>query len=154
MIERICDLDVTLADLLAGITDENRRGSVDAGSPVGDEALRALAYVPEAGDVVWLSFDKQSGHEPAGHRPTLVLSPANYSRIGLMLCCPMTSEVKGYPFEVPIARMNANDRPSVVLSNQVKNLGWRARRARREGQVGETELATVRARAMALLRGS
>ena len=113
-----------------------------------------MAYIPEAGDVVLLSFDPQSGHEQAGHRPALVLSPAGYNRIGLMLCCPMTTKVKGYPFEVPIAPEGTNDRPSVVLSDQVKSLDWRARRARRKGQVTEIELATVRARAMALIHGS
>ncbi|MGB6230193.1 MAG: endoribonuclease MazF [Litorimonas sp.] len=113
-----------------------------------------MAYIPEAGDVVWLSFDPQSGHEQAGHRPALVLSPASYNRTGLMLCCPMTTRVKGYPFEVPIAPEGTNDPPNVVLSDQVKSLDWRARRARRKGRVADAELAAVRARAMALIRGS
>ena len=113
-----------------------------------------MAYAPEAGDVVWLSFDPQSGHEQAGHRPALVLSPASYNRIGLMLCCPMTTRVKGYPFEVPIAPEDSSDPPSVVLSDQVKSLDWRARRARRRGRVTKAELAAVRARAVTLIRGS
>lgn len=112
-----------------------------------------MAYVPEAGDVVWLSFDPQSGHEQAGHRPALVLSPASYNRIGLMLCCPMTTKVKGYPFEVPIAPKVPEDPASVVLSDQVKSLDWRARRARRKGRVSKADLTAVRARAVALIRG-
>lgn len=108
-----------------------------------------MAYVPEAGDVVWLQFTPQAGHEQAGHRPALVLSPAGYNRIGLMLCCPMTTKAKGYPFEVPIA----GEPPSVVLSDQVKSLDWRARGARRKGQVTGDELAAVRARAGALIKG-
>ncbi len=59
----------------------------------------ARAYVPEAGDVVWLKFSPQAGHEQAGHRPALVLSPASYNgKTGMMICCPMTSQIKGYPF--------------------------------------------------------
>ena len=61
------------------------------------------SYVPDRGDIVWLQFNPQAGHEQDGHRPALVLSPANYNRVsGLMLCCPMTSQKKGYPFEVVI----------------------------------------------------
>ena len=108
-----------------------------------------MAYVPEAGDIVWLQLTPQAGHEQAGHRPVVVISPARYNRHGLMLCCPMTSKVKGYPFEVAIA----GARPSVVLSDQVKSLDWRARQAKRKGAVMETELAEVRAKAMALIRG-
>ena len=62
-------------------------------------------YVPDRGDIVWLQFTPQAGHEQAGHRPALVLSPASYnSRSGLMLCCPVTSQKKGYPFEVVQSR--------------------------------------------------
>lgn len=108
-----------------------------------------MAYVPEAGDIVWLNFTPQAGHEQAGHRPAVVVSPMRYNRTGLMLCCPMTSKVKGYPFEVMIA----GPTPSVVLSDQVKSLDWRARQARRKGTVTEAELGEVQAKAMALLRG-
>lgn len=75
--------------------------------------MSGRSYVPDRGDIVWLQFNPQAGHEQAGHRPALVLSPASYNRrSGLMLCCPMTSQRKGYPFEV----MNAvdTDRESVV----------------------------------------
>lgn len=109
-----------------------------------------MAYVPEAGDIVWLHFTPQAGHEQAGHRPALVLSPAKYNRIGLMLCCPMTTRIKGYPFEVAIV----GDAGSVVLADQVKSLDWRARKAKRKGQVSSAELAEARGKAMALLAGS
>jgi mRNA interferase MazF len=62
--------------------------------------MAARGYVPEADDVVWLEFDPQAGHEQSGHRPALVLSPARYNgKTGLMICCPMTTQIKGYPFE-------------------------------------------------------
>ncbi|HTY49883.1 MAG TPA: endoribonuclease MazF [Steroidobacteraceae bacterium] len=105
-------------------------------------------YVPEAGDVVWLDFDPQAGHEQRGHRPALVLSPAAYnSRTGLMLCCPMTTQVKGYPFEVTVPGKT----PGVVLADQVKSLDWMVRRAARKGGVDAQVLAQVRAKARALI---
>jgi mRNA interferase MazF len=112
-----------------------------------------VAYVPEAGDVVWLYFTPQVGHEQAGHRRALVVSPASYNRIGLMLCCPMTTSVKGYPFEVPIASGRPDGPPSVALADQVKSLDWRARQAKRKRRATEAELTTVRARAMVMIRG-
>lgn len=85
-------------------------------------------YTPGRGDVVWLTFHPQAGHEQAGRRPALVLSPASYNRkVGLALFCPITSQVKGYPFEVPIPKGLAV--AGVVLSDQVKSLDWRARAA-------------------------
>jgi mRNA interferase MazF len=105
------------------------------------------AYVPDAGDIVWLQFSPQAGHEQAGHRPAVVLSPAGYNRIGLMLCCPMTTKRKGYPFEVAID----DDRQSAVLADQVKSLDWRARDAQRKGRISDGELAEVRAKAAALI---
>ena len=87
-------------------------------------------FVPERGDVVWLEFDPQTGHEQAGRRPALVVSPAAYNgRVGLALLCPITSRVKGYPFEVLFPRDSRVD--GAVLADQVKSLDWRARRARR-----------------------
>ena len=76
--------------------------------------------------MVWLAFDPQSGHEQTGRRPALVLSPATYNaRIGLALFCPITSHIKGYPFEVPVSAGTAVS--GVVLSDQIKSLDWRAR---------------------------
>ena len=94
----------------------------------------ARRYVPERGDVVWLQFDPQAGHEQAGKRPALVLSPSAYNgRVGLALLCPITSQRKGYPFEVPIpAGLKVQ---GVVLADQVKSLDWRFRRAERVDSV-------------------
>ncbi len=85
-------------------------------------------YIPERGDVVWISLNPQAGHEQAGRRPALVLSPQAYNaKVGLALMCPITQQVKGYPFEVQLPK----DAPiqGVVLSDQVKCLDWRAREA-------------------------
>jgi mRNA interferase MazF len=86
-------------------------------------------YVPERGDVVWITFSPRAGHEQAGHRPALVLSPGRYNRIvDLALVCPITSQVKGFPFEVAIP---ASAKVSgVVLADQVSSVDWRARGAR------------------------
>ncbi|QBB71369.1 endoribonuclease MazF [Pseudolysobacter antarcticus] len=108
----------------------------------------ARRYVPDAGDIVWLHFDPQAGHEQAGHRPALVLSPSLYnSKTGLMLCCPMTTQVKAYPFEVLIA----GTRLGVALADQVKSLDWVVRRASYKGKVSTAELAEVRAKIFSLL---
>lgn len=108
----------------------------------------ATPYLPDAGDLVWLQFNPQAGHEQAGHRPALVLSPLAYNRkSGLMLCCPLTTQVKGYPFEVVIAGEVA----SVALADQVKSLDWSARKAVRKGKATAAELAEVRAKLLALL---
>lgn len=105
-------------------------------------------YTPDAGDIVWLDFNPQAGHEQAGHRLAVVLSPATYNgRIGLMLCCPMTTMIKGYPFEVIIQ----GKRESAVLSDQIKSLDWRERNASKKGAVSAVELAEIRAKAKALI---
>jgi mRNA interferase MazF len=88
------------------------------------------AYVPRRGDLVWLHFNPQTGHEQAGRRPALVLSPESYNgRVGLAILCPVTSREKGYPFEVALPPGGAVE--GVLLSDQVKSLAWRARRAER-----------------------
>ena len=103
---------------------------------------------PDRGDVVWLEFDPQAGHEQAGHRPALVLSPRRYNAArGMMLCCPMTSRIKSYPFEVVVSR----EPPSVVLTDQIKSLDWRARKAAPKGAVSPDVLAEVDAKIKALL---
>jgi mRNA interferase MazF len=107
------------------------------------------AYVPEAGDVVWLQFDPQAGHEQAAHRPALVLSPARYNaKRGMMLCCPMTSQIKGYVFEVVVTRIP----PSAVLADQIKSLDWRAREGVHKGSVPPQILANVLAKIKVLLQ--
>lgn len=108
----------------------------------------AAGYVPDAGDIVWLNFTPQAGHEQAGHRPALVVSPASYNRkTSLMVCCPITTQIKNYPFEVPIGGAPA----SVVLADQVKSLDWRTRNAKRKGAVSGEELMDVRAKIVALI---
>ena len=112
--------------------------------------MAARGYVPEAGDIVWLQFDPQAGHEQAGRRPALVLSPAAYNgKIGLMVCCPLSSRIKGYPFEVSA---QIGGQAGVVLSDQVKSLDWRVRRAQKKGVVSEEVLREVRAKVKALLQ--
>lgn len=107
-----------------------------------------MDYIPEAGDIVWLDFDPQSGHEQAGHRPALVISPATYNgRTGLMLCCPLTSQIKNYPFEVVIS----GSRRNVALADQIKNLDWRSRNAVKKGTATAEELNAVRMRAKVLI---
>lgn len=110
----------------------------------------ARRYVPEAGDIVWLHFDPQAGHEQAGHRPALVISPSAYNRATeLMVCCPLTTQIKGYPFEVEIS----GDRPGAALADQIKSLDWVIRKARHKGKVSAAELSEVRAKSIALIGG-
>ena len=104
-------------------------------------------YVPDEGDIIWLNFTPQSGHEQAGHRPAVVLSPAAYNRIGLLLCCPLTTKSKGYSFEV----MVDGKTKSFALADQVKSLDWKSRGAKRKARVSETELSSIRAKARALI---
>ena len=105
-------------------------------------------YVPDAGDIVWLHFNPQAGHEQAGRRPALVLTPARYNGArGMMISCPMTTKVKGYVFEVLISRKP----PGAVLADQLKSLDWRARRATRKGAVEPRVLSEVQAKIKALL---
>ena len=109
----------------------------------------AMRYAPDRGDIVWLEFDPQAGHEQAGHRPAVVLSPRNYNKAsGLALMCPMTTQIKGYPFEVQIA---SSAKPSVVLADQIKSLDWAARKATRKGSVSALELAEIQAKCRALI---
>lgn len=86
------------------------------------------SYIPDRGDVIWISLDPQAGHEQAGRRPVLVLSPAAYNgKVGLALMCPITNQIKGYPFEVVIPSDLSVS--GVILSDQVKCLDWQVRRA-------------------------
>jgi mRNA interferase MazF len=107
-------------------------------------------YVPEACDVVWLEFDQRAGHEQAGHRPALVISPANYNRkTGLMVCCPMSTTIKGNPFEV-VTEVDGIE--CAVLSDQVKSLDWRIQRAKKKATVSTEVMLHVRAKMKALLQ--
>lgn len=88
----------------------------------------ARRYVPDRGDAVWITFTPQAGHEQAGRRPALVLSPSSYNgKVGLAILCPITSQVKGYPFEV--ATPVGSRLGGVILADQVKRLDWRIRKA-------------------------
>jgi mRNA interferase MazF len=99
------------------------------------------SYVPEKGDLVWLNFTPQSGHEQAGRRPAVVISPSEYNdKTGLGIFCPLSSKEKGYPFEVKIK----NDRISgVVLSDHLKSLDWESRKAELISKVTEKELDEI-----------
>ena len=111
--------------------------------------MTSRSFVPDAGDVVWLEFDPQAGSEQAGHRPALVISPASYNgKTSLMVCCPITSKIKGYPFEV-LAQVDGL--ACAVLSDQVKSLDWRVRRAKKKSTVSPEVMVHVRAKMKALL---
>lgn len=106
--------------------------------------------VPDQGDVVWLDHDPQAGHEQAGRRPALVLSPKAYNAAtGLMLCCPVTSQVKGYPFEVEL--IGVKGLKGVVLSDQLRSLDWEARGADKAGRAADDVLIDVLAKLKVLL---
>jgi mRNA interferase MazF len=109
-----------------------------------------MAYIPERGDVVWITFNPQAGHEQAGRRPAVVLSPRSYNgKVGLALLCPVTSQVKGYPFEVAIPDgLPVN---GVILSDQVKSLDWKARNAERACSLPEKSIKQVLQRVKALI---
>ena len=107
-------------------------------------------YVPERGDAVWITLDPQAGHEQSGRRPALILSPSAYNgRVGLALLCPITSQVKGYPFEVPLPA--GLPVAGVVGADQVKSLDWRARKATRIGAIPEEVVTQVVSRLQTLL---
>jgi mRNA interferase MazF len=92
--------------------------------------VKTREYVPQRGDVVWITLNPQAGHEQAGRRPAVVLSPLAYNeKVGLAILCPITNQEKGYPFEVKIP--NGLAVSGVVLADQVKSLDWRARTAER-----------------------
>ncbi len=111
-----------------------------------------IGYVPDRGDLVWLTFDPQLGHEQAGRRPAIVLSPRAYNqRVGLALFCPVTSKAKGYPFEVQLPSMARVS--GFVLADQLKSLDWRIRKAELISKVPAEVTHEVARRAIALLQG-
>jgi mRNA interferase MazF len=105
-------------------------------------------YVPDAGDIVCLHFDPQAGHEQGGRRRALILTSARYNGArGMAICCPMTTKIKGYVFEIVVSRKP----PSVILADQIRSFDWRACQAARKGIVEPRVLAEVRAKIKALL---
>ena len=107
-------------------------------------------YVPARGDLIWLQFTPQAGHEQAGHRPAVVVSPSSYNRrVGLALCCAVTSQVKGYPFEVLLPEGLGVH--GAILSDQIKSLDWRVRKARRIGSLPADVLQETVGKILALV---
>ena len=112
--------------------------------------VRKSQYVPDRGNAVWISLNPRAGHEQAGRRPAVVLSPQSYNgKVGLALCCPITSQVKGYPFEVRIPE--GQEVSGVVLSDQIKSLDWRARQAEFICDLPSATIGEVMAKSRALL---
>ncbi len=110
-----------------------------------------VARVPDRGDVVWLTFNPQAGHEQAGRRPAVVLSPAAYNaKVGLALFCPITTRVKGYPFEVALPE--GFPVGGVILADQVRSLDWRARRAEVVARLADEVVEEVLQKLETLLR--
>jgi len=98
-------------------------------------------YIPQKGDLVWLDFTPQSGHEQSGRRPAIVLSPSEYNeKTGLGIFCPLSSKEKGYPFEVKIRNKKIS---GVVLSDHIKSLDWMSRNAERISNASDSELEEV-----------
>ncbi|MBA3697092.1 MAG: endoribonuclease MazF [Methylotenera sp.] len=107
-----------------------------------------MAYIPDCGDIVWIDFDPVLGHEQGGHRPALVISPQAYNKtVGLMLCCPMTTKIKGYPFEVEIIGPTKN----VVLSDQITCVDWKARKIAFKGKAATNEIDLVKSKLKVLI---
>ena len=112
--------------------------------------MSAARYVPERGDILWLTFDPQAGHEQAGRRPALVLSPAVYNRrASLVLVCPITNQAKGYPFEVALPE--GSPVSGVVLADHVKSADWAARRAQFAAKASADVVTEVTAKLRPLL---
>lgn len=106
-------------------------------------------YVPDAGDIVWVHFTPRAGHEQAGRRPAVVLSPKSYNaKAGLMVCMPVTNQIKGYPFEVVLSGTGAS---GAALADQVKSLDWQARQAELKGRATADEMNQISAMLKALL---
>lgn len=109
-----------------------------------------MAYVPERGHLVWLTFTPQAGHEQAGRRPALVLTPSSYNRkVGLAIFCPVTHQIKGYPFEVVVPSEMVVE--GAILTDQVKSLDWRARKSEYAGHLPAETLAEVVGKLRALI---
>lgn len=109
-----------------------------------------MNYIPDSGDIVWITFNPQAGHEQAGRRPALVLSPSAYNeKVGLALFCPITNQIKGYPFEVLLSENSKVT--GAILSDQIKSLDWKVRKAEFADKITQTELEEVFSKIKALL---
>jgi mRNA interferase MazF len=108
------------------------------------------SYVPDRGDLVWLEFTPQAGSEQRGRRRALVLSPKTYNgKVGLALFCPVTSKIKGYPFEVQLPDGSAVS--GVILSDQLKSLDWQSRKVTFIERASPDVMAMVTAKMLPLL---
>ncbi len=113
--------------------------------------VKGNPYAPSRGEIVWLQFTPQTGHEQSGRRPAVIISPREYNqRVGLCLCCPVTSQVKGYPFEVNLPR--GLEVTGAVLCDQVKSLDWRARHATLIGALPVRLVKEIQARILVLVK--
>jgi mRNA interferase MazF len=113
----------------------------------------ARGFIPDRGDIVWLQFTPQAGHEQAGRRPALVVSPKVYNKkVGLALFCPITSHIKGYPFEVLIP--SGSKVTGAILSDQIKSLDWRVRDAKRIAKAPREVITEVLAKIYTLVGDS
>ena len=109
-----------------------------------------VLFVPDEADIVWMNFTPQSGHEQAGRRPAVVLSPKAYnSRTGLLVCVPVTHQIKGYPFEVVLSGAGAT---GAALADQVKSLDWQTRQAERKGKATTAEMVEIKSKIKSLLK--
>ncbi|MBN1686772.1 MAG: endoribonuclease MazF [Spirochaetales bacterium] len=107
-------------------------------------------YVPNRGDIIWLDFDPQAGHEQAGKRAAIVLTPKEYNgKTNLSIACPITSRTKGYPFEVRLAGKKIN---GVILSDQVKSLDWKVRKAQLIEQADTRTISEVQEKISLLIQ--
>lgn len=112
--------------------------------------MKPGAYVPDRGEAIWLEFDPQAGHEQAGRRPAMVLSPETYNaRSSLAIVCPITRQQKGYPFETPLPE--GLPISGVVLSDQARSLDWKARHAERICRLPGDVVEDVAAKLLALV---
>jgi mRNA interferase MazF len=113
--------------------------------------VKGSPYAPARGEIVWLRFEPQAGHEQTGRRPAVVISPREYNeKVGMCLCCPVTSQAKGYPFEVELPA--GLEVEGVVLCDQVKCLDWKARHARPIGSLPGRSVKEIQARILALVQ--
>lgn len=105
-------------------------------------------YTPDAGDIIHVHFEVPRRHDGPDYKPALVVSPAVYNKkSGLMVCCAIAAEAKGYPFEVPLSSTDGQ----TVLADQVKSLGWPGIKISQQGHATPEELADVRAKLMSLI---